>query len=70
MSKFQIIIDCDTDDGAFFFLDALSFTCDILRGVTTAAELSIKESLDNCKERIVVRGSRMKSDNTYCEYTS
>lgn len=72
MSKFQIVIDCETENGAFFFVDARGLTRDILRTVTASAEMSMDMVLEHVKrkERIIVTGSRIVNTNTEFEYTS
>ena len=46
-SKFQIVIDCETDFGAFYFCDALGLTQEILASVAAEAEAAL---IMGCRE--------------------
>lgn len=66
--KFQIVIDCDTDHSAFWFMDARAATRDILGAVTDEAESVIV--MKTGRYPIKVTGSRIISVNKEFEYVS
>lgn len=71
MSKFQIVIDCETEtkDGAVYFMDARYKTREILLSVTNEVESALLH-LALPGRPIKVTGSRIVKTAKEFEYTS
>lgn len=69
MSNFQIVIDCTTDSGAYWFMDA-RYECELLGVVTDEVESALIAASQGHRSRLIrVTGSRLVKTAEF-EYTS